>query len=170
VPILPLQCTFTDCAVTVDVGGAFHVQSDGQLLIDTCQFSGNIGNGGGALSLSTSDRLDKKTVQFDITRSNFDNNTATSTSNGNAIIVLSGVLNMTNSTVRNHVYKQKAVVATKAGATYMSDSVFHDNSGGVIFTDLSDSLIELNVQRSNFTNNDAQDLSAAIETVKLILE
>jgi hypothetical protein len=112
-----MQCNFTECSATV-AGGALSVNTDGQLLIDAYYFSGSSsGDNGGALSLATVDDVINKPVQFNIIRSIFDDNKAPV--NGNAIYISSGVLNLTHSIVRNHVYKQHEAVYTAAAITYV---------------------------------------------------
>jgi predicted outer membrane repeat protein len=130
------------------------------LLIDTCYFSGSsAGDRGGALTLATADNVDKP-IQFNVTRSVFDNNRASK--NGNAIYATSGVLSLTYSTVRNHVYKQQEAIMIAAASAYVSDSLFHDNVGGAISTG-GENGVQLIVERNNFVNNTAVDVSAAIE-------
>jgi hypothetical protein len=134
--------------------------TDGELLVDTCYFSGNRADSGGAIGLSAADNVDKP-VQFNITRSVFDGNSAIS--NGNAMYVTSGILTLTHSTVRNHVYKQHEAVLAAAAVTYVSDSLFHDNIGGAILTSGASGALLVIIDRSDFTNNDAPDVSSAIQ-------
>jgi predicted outer membrane repeat protein len=138
---------------------AISAVTDGEVLIDTCTFTGSSATTGGALSLSTSDSKDRP-VQFNVKRSVFDDNRASE--NGNAIYVTGGVLSLTYSTVRNHVYKQHEAVFTAASLAYISDSLFHDNVGGAISTG-GKTGVQLIVERSNFVNNTAVDVSAAVE-------
>jgi hypothetical protein len=155
-----MQCNFTDCSATV-TGGAFSANTDGNIVIDTCYFSGSSAVSGGAISLAATGNAVKHTVLFNITRSVFDNNR--NSDRGNAIYVTSGVvLSISHSTVRNNVYKQQEAVFTTAAVTYVSDSLFHDDSGGAIST-ANIPGPQLVIVRSNFTNNDALDISSAIQ-------
>jgi hypothetical protein len=154
-----MQCDFTDCSSEAS-GGALFVSTDGLLVIDTCYFSGNSAAAGGALRLSTIGDVRDKPVLFNIIRSVFENNSANI--NGNAIYTTSGILSLTHSTVRNHVYKQHQVVFTTAAITVVSDSLFHDNVGAAIQTNGKRG-VQLIVERSDFINNTAPDTSSAIQ-------
>jgi hypothetical protein len=135
------------------------VSTDGTLLIDTCYLTGSSASDGGALTLATADNVDKP-IQFNVTRSVFDDNRASEM--GNAIYVTSGVLSLSHCIVRNHVYTQQEAIMIAAASAYILDSLFHDNSGGAVSTFGLDDL-QLIVERSNFTNNDALDASPAIQ-------
>jgi hypothetical protein len=134
--------------------------TDGTLLIDTCYFSGSsAGDSGGALTLATADNVNKS-IQFNVTRSVFDNNRASEM--GNAIYVTSGVLSLSHCIVRNHVYTQQEAIMIAAASAYIADTLFHDNVGGIVSTG-GKSGVQLIVERNNFVNNTAVDVSAAIE-------
>jgi hypothetical protein len=155
-----IQCTFRDCSAVL-YGGSIFASIGGTFLIDSCYFSGSSAASGGALSLSTTDNTDDSSVHFDITRSEFEDNIASD--DGNAIDVTSGVLSLTFSSVSNHFHRQNVAVFTAAAMTYVADSLFHDNSGGAISTG-GTLCVQLDVIRSNFSNNFAPDIASAINS------
>jgi hypothetical protein len=179
-----VQCTFTNNSAK-QFGGAAWVKTNGQFIVEDCVFNENQCPDGAALVLDTSNSVSDTSVataqqrhlqqqqqqqqqvalptlpdaKFYITQSLFDNNVAASS--GDAIYVVKGVLNITNSAVRNHAQSDHTAIRIDNDDVYISHSVFDKNSGGALSMS-SGNTGAVTAHASNFTNNSGEQAAAII--------
>jgi hypothetical protein len=173
------QCTCKGNAAQ-QFGGAVWVKSNGDITISDCLFSQNQCSGDGAalvldMNNITSDATVATTQQrhlqqqqqqqvppavaFTISGTVFDNNAAVSTAD--AILVLKGVLNITNCTVQNHAQADHSAIRVDNDDIHIAESVFDNNLGGAIFTGAANSGAII-ARASNFTNNYSLQAAAIV--------